>query len=185
MSILVIGFTLCQDSQCCLKNNVNLDRKRDSWNSRWLVKYWCPYFLPRTNSWRSFTCLPFAPYLESACRTASATLRSWTVVTPLVLIPCCWRHSWDGWAMSSAWSNIASPDVCYVVSWLLAKDTRVFQRLCEGQSALQDQGSSSYHLLLSCQSAAPQPHPSASTVPDPPMSYLHARSSSDWRATTL
>ena len=36
---------------------------------------------------------------------------SWTVLTPPVLSPCCWRHSWDGWAMSLGWRNIACHEV--------------------------------------------------------------------------
>lgn len=44
-----------------------------------IVDYWSILvrFVPllsRTNSWRSSTCIRFAPYLESAGRTASATL---------------------------------------------------------------------------------------------------------------
>ena len=53
---------------------------------------------------------------------------SWTVLTPPILSPRCWRHSWDGWAMSLGWRNIACHEVWHMVSWLLAKDTWVVQR---------------------------------------------------------
>ena len=66
--------------------------------------------------------MPSTPY--SAVRTASSKLRSCIVLTPPVLSPYCWRHTW---AMPSAWGNIACLDVFYMESWLLAKDNRVVQ----------------------------------------------------------
>lgn len=63
-------------TESILAENVNGDCKSDSWNSlitgQVLVQF-VP-LLSRTNSWRSSTCIRFTPYLESAGRTASATL---------------------------------------------------------------------------------------------------------------
>lgn len=62
--------------------------------------------------WKVSTCRLYMLYLESHCMIKPLILKSWTMKTLLVLDQCSSRHTSDGLAMSSAWNNIALPDIC-------------------------------------------------------------------------
>ena len=111
------------------QHNIRLSTKLRIYNAVAL-----PSLLYGCESWTlyrrhiTFVCKPSLPSLESACRTASQTLKSWTVLTPQVSSPCSSRHNSAGWDMSSGWKSTACQDACCTESSYKAKDTKAARR---------------------------------------------------------